>query len=144
MVSRTSAKERICSRLRNYSGLGLTRHRERAKKIPNVGPLCKFSWAYLISYYTFPVHTRRKFESLLGQYCKNNSVFAGEENKSIAILRGWDRWHFHMPHPNFIIPQDTLAFHIPMWHFNEPYSKGHLACHIMMWHFSSPYPNVTL
>ena len=42
-VSRTSANDRICSMLRNYSGLWLTRRRERTNKIQNVGPLCNSS-----------------------------------------------------------------------------------------------------
>ena len=37
-------------------------------------PMIVFEISYT---YTFHVHTRRKFESLLEQYCTNYSVFAG-------------------------------------------------------------------
>ena len=49
-VSRTSTNDRICSKLRNYSGFSLTRRREWANEIPNVGWICKFPWEDFLSY----------------------------------------------------------------------------------------------
>ena len=68
IVSRTSANDRSCSTVRNYSSLGLTRRRERGNKIPNVGPLCKFPWPinYRIIISFMPIH-----DVNLNRYCGN-------------------------------------------------------------------------